>query len=407
MASPLVIRPDPNRVPQTGNSSPRSPPRASGAGLQTGSASHLPARSPAPSGRALGVRRSGHHRPSAVRSHRHRGHGSASVTSRSKTHAVKAQRAHPPKPVRTHPAKPVSSNQAHPGRAVKAHQAHPAKTPVEARQAHPAKPVKVHKAHPAHPVHPVHPLRGARQGPQDAPGPSRPPGPPNPDTPRQGVRAAPGPPEGVVTASLRTWLDLADRAPVCGAPPEDAACERAVAVARTRSVGPPDGNEAPRMGTPATDRRAHRRPQLAPEPVELLLRQRSRVPCRCDPGLPQDLVGKQVADARDRVWLSSRAFTAVCPEPIRRRNSSRPTSAASGPTWLKSGLSSARPRRRLSRRANRVPSSNSTAKRSQRGFSAGGSSAIRPAIPRCSPSVGPSSVSSHRNFPRRWALVNV
>ncbi len=156
MASPLVIRPGPDRVPANGHSSPRSRPRASGAGLQTGSASHLPARSPAPSGRAVGVRRSGHHRPSAVRSHRHRGHGSASVTSRGKTHAVKAQRAHPPKPVKTHPAKPVKFHQAHPGRAVKVHQAHPAK-PVEVHQAHPAKPVKVHKAHPAHPVHPVHP----------------------------------------------------------------------------------------------------------------------------------------------------------------------------------------------------------------------------------------------------------
>ena len=105
-------------------------------------------------------------------------------------------------------------------------------------------------------------------------------------------------------------------------------------------------------------------------------------------------------------WSSSRALIGAVPRPMRARNVARSTSAASGPTWLKSGFSTARPSLRRSRSAKRPPSSNSTVKRSQSGFSCGASRAIDPAIPRCRPRVGPSSVSSHRNLPRRCALAN-
>src|SRR3954452_18837133 len=49
-------------------------------------------------------------------------------------------------------------------------------------------------------------------------------------------------------------------------------------------------------------------------------------------------------------WSSRRALTAVLPRPTRSRKTSRPTSAASGPMWEKSGATTARPRRRLAQR---------------------------------------------------------
>ena len=95
----------------------------------------------------------------------------------------------------------------------------------------------------------------------------------------------------------------------------------------------------------------------------------------------------------------------IVPRPTRSRKTSRETSAASGPTWAKSGSITARPSRRLSRSASRPPS----AKSQREAVPAGcGSSSItiRPAIPRCSPSSGPPSVSAHRNLPRRRAFVS-
>ena len=99
-------------------------------------------------------------------------------------------------------------------------------------------------------------------------------------------------------------------------------------------------------------------------------------------------------------WSSSRAFNGAVPRPTRARNVSRPTSAASGPTWAKSGSSSARPSRRLSCSASRPPPANSIAKRSQLPGAGGASTSIRPDIPRCSPSTGPVD-STQRNLPRR------
>ena len=64
-------------------------------------------------------------------------------------------------------------------------------------------------------------------------------------------------------------------------------------------------------------------------------------------------------------WSSSRAFSGAVPRPTRSRNTSRPTSAASGPTCEKSGSRTARPSRRLSRSASRPPSANSRTNRSQ------------------------------------------
>ena len=82
---------------------------------------------------------------------------------------------------------------------------------------------------------------------------------------------------------------------------------------------------------------------------------------------------------RSRPDPCSRALIGAPEREIRLRNSSRETSAASGPMWEKSGSRSARPRRRLSFSASRPPSANSSAKRSQR--SGGSSIAIRPAMP--------------------------
>ena len=112
-----------------------------------------------------------------------------------------------------------------------------------------------------------------------------------------------------------------------------------------------------------------------------------------------------------------RAFSGAVPRPTRARNASRPTSAASGPTPVRSGSRRTRPSRRLSRSASIPPSSKRIVKRSHFGPSAPrtrspaaeSSTTIRPAMPRWMPRSGPSpsSVSTHIDFPRRSAFVSV
>ena len=107
--------------------------------------------------------------------------------------------------------------------------------------------------------------------------------------------------------------------------------------------------------------------QDAPQVVELL--RRSARPRRGAGRAAPATASRRPAGCRRPAierWSSSRAFSAIDPRPTRSRNMSRETTAASGPTWSKSGLISARPSRRLSCSAIRLPSANSSTKRSQR-----------------------------------------
>ena len=158
--------------------------------------------------------------------------------------------------------------------------------------------------------------------------------------------------------------------PVCTPPSRIADRTAARSSRRSRSSSSSDSSPATRCG----ESRARQRPSSA-----------SRLPI---PAIAP--------------WSSSRALSGTVPRPTRLRNVSRPTSAASGPTWEKSGSSTARPSRRLSCSARRPPSANAIANRSQP-FGAGGASiSIRPDMPRCRPSTGPVD-STQRNLPRRCA----
>src|SRR6185295_11432341 len=63
------------------------------------------------------------------------------------------------------------------------------------------------------------------------------------------------------------------------------------------------GDEAPGVDAALADRRAHRGAQLPPQAIEVLVRQLGGGTLRRDPRLPEDLVGEQVADARDRALI--------------------------------------------------------------------------------------------------------
>src|SRR5579875_1457163 len=76
-----------------------------------------------------------------------------------------------------------------------------------------------------------------------------------------------------------------------------------MAVARADLLLAARAHERARVSAAPADRLAQRPAQLAPQAIELIDRQRSRVAARREPRLPQDLVGEQVADARDRVLV--------------------------------------------------------------------------------------------------------
>ena len=166
-------------------------------------------------------------------------------------------------------------------------------------------------------------------------------------------------------------------------------------VARS-SVVPQRGQAAPRLrkgmnvaGVHAAlaDRGARGLAQLAAQVVELLARSarprpaaarawpatasRRRAGCRRRRSSPDRAAAPSARSSRGRRARGTR----------RARPRRRP-----GPTWVKSGSITARPRRRLSRSAIRPPSANSSTKRSQPIGSS--SSTIRPAIPRCRPEIG-------------------
>src|SRR3954454_22874110 len=112
-------------------------------------------------------------------------------------------------------------------------------------------------------------------------------------------------------------------------------------------------------------------------------------------------------------WSMIRDLIAMRLRETRARKSARETSAASGPRRSMTGSSRTRPSRRLSRNASRPPSAKRSSKRSQilrsrlgtRSPASSSSTTIRPAIPRCRPSVGPSpEVSHHIDLPRRSAV---
>src|SRR3954451_21546301 len=91
---------------------------------------------------------------------------------------------------------------------------------------------------------------------------------------------------------------LAHGAPVRGAPADRVPREQGLA-ARARAALLTRGHEAPGMHAAVADRVPDRRPQLAPQAVELLDRQLAHRPPRAQPRAPQRLVREQVADPGD------------------------------------------------------------------------------------------------------------
>ena len=131
------------------------------------------------------------------------------------------------------------------------------------------------------------------------------------------------------------------------------------------SVVPQRGQRRPRLRSgmkspvctpPLRIADARGRPQDAAQVVELLDGQLARRAARGDPGLPERLVGEQVADPRDRALVEQPRLHRHRARARPARGSGPATSAASGPTCAKSGLDDARPSRRLSRNASRPPS---------------------------------------------------
>ena len=98
-------------------------------------------------------------------------------------------------------------------------------------------------------------------------------------------------------------------------------------------------------------------------------------------------------------------MSGALPRPTRSRNSAREISAASGPMCGEVGLDHGRGRAAACRAARAGRRRRSRSRSGPSGAApARSSTTIRPAIPRCRPSSGPpSSVSTHRNLPRRCA----
>ena len=133
-------------------------------------------------------------------------------------------------------------------------------------------------------------------------------------------------------------VGLARRAPV-RRPPADV----------PRSIGVPQRGQCPsrrrsrdqvaRVDAAVADRRARRRPQLAPQPVELLLRQLARPAAAARAARATG--SRRPAGCRRRRstrWSSSRALSGACRGRPARGTRRAPTSAASGPTCEKSGV---------------------------------------------------------------------
>ena len=95
---------------------------------------------------------------------------------------------------------------------------------------------------------------------------------------------------------------LTGRAPACG-PSPDLGTFEPVAVARAHTVAPASLDEVPGVGAALADRGPDGGADLTPDTVEIVHRQLRRASQRGDPRLPQDLIGEQVADPRDRALV--------------------------------------------------------------------------------------------------------
>ena len=158
---------------------------------------------------------------------------------------------------------------------------------------------------------------------------------------------------------------LARGAPVRGAPADRVPREQRLA-ARARAALLPRGHEAPGVHAAVADR--VRGPPRAARAAGGRARRPTARPPAAAGSASRATASRRRAGCRRRRSRPGRAAApsaAATPRPTRSRKTSRPTSAASGPTWEKSGSISARPSRRLSRSAIRPPSANSSAKRSQ------------------------------------------
>jgi len=149
-----------------------------------------------------------------------------------------------------------------------------------------------------------------------------------------------------------------------------------VAAARAAAVLAASLYELTGVGAALADRRADGRPHLSAQPIQVLDRQHADQPSRSDPGLPQHLVGEQVPDPGDRPLVEQAGLD-------RRAAGADPTTKIGAPDVRCVGADMAEIRVQdgaaeavLSLRAKRVPSSNSTTKRSQRGVSPGPSRTI-------------------------------
>ena len=212
------------------------------------------------------------------------------------------------------------------------------------------------------------------------------------------------------TTTLRSdpLSGLADRAPERRPAADRRALElRAVSAGsarRARGAGSGRPVWAPPLRIASRSRRADR----APQRVEL--RGRERRP----PGVAGSCGARQRISSASRLptpaitpWSSSRALTGAPPRPKRTRNVVAVDLGGVGADVREVRVRARRGRGGACRAAPcRPPSANSSAKRSQSRGASASSTTMRPAIPRCRPSSGPPSVSTHRNLPRRCVAVS-
>ena len=102
-----------------------------------------------------------------------------------------------------------------------------------------------------------------------------------------------------------------------GRPAADGGALHLGAAARAQGAAPARGDHVAGVGPAAADRRARGGAHLAPQAVELLGAQPAGRAARIQAGAPEDLVGQQVAHARDDALVHRRAFRGAVPRPTR------------------------------------------------------------------------------------------